>query len=394
MTRHLRLPAPDRTLAGRPAATGWRALLSRWMSWNSVLFVILFAAPVAIVTTYSLFLSTDRYVSEARFIVRGLSTTNLNGLAMMFRAFGIGNVKDDAFAIIDYMQSRDAVADLSKRLPLAEILNPPGADAWSGYGRIWSDRTEETLYKQYRRYVKIYHDAQSGITTLEVQSFRPETSHAVAKVLLRLGEEVANRMNERARNDSINHAEEVQRTAEERVIAAQGALSEFRNRELLFDPNSSMGSTVQLINALTTELAGLRVQIQETRERAPLNPSLTQLEARATALKRQIDEQRDQVVGGDKSIASKMAAYERLVLERDFADRALLAASNATDQARQEARQQHIYVETIANPNLPDESTEPKNWQHIATALLFGGLAYSTVWLLMVGAREHADVET
>ena len=359
-----------------------------------MLFLILFAAPVVVVSTYSLLLATNRYVSEARFIVRGLSTTNLNGLAMMFRAFGIGNVKDDAFAIIDYMQSRDAITDLSKRLPLAEILNPPEADAWSGYGRLWRDRTAETLYKQYRRYVRIYHDAQSGITTLEVQTFRPQTSQAIAKALLHLGEEVANRMNERARNDSISHAEGVQRAAEQRVIGAQGALSEFRNRELLFDPNTSMGSAVQLITTLTTELANLRVQIQETRERAPLNPGLTQLEARANALQRQIDVQRDQVVGGDTSIASKMAAYERLVLERDFADRALLAASNATDQARQEARQKHIYVETVANPNLPDEPTEPKTWQRIATVLLFGGLAYSTAWLLMVGAREHADVET
>ncbi len=368
--------------------------MPKWLTWNTVLFGLLFAAPVGIVSTYSLLIATERYVSEARFIVRGLSTTNLNGLAMMFRAFGIGNVKDDAFAILDYMQSRDAAADLAKKLPLAAILNPPGADPWSGYGRLWRDRTSEALYDQYRRFVHIYHDAQSGISTLEVQTFRPETSHAVAEALLRLGEEVANRMNERARNDSITHAEGVQRNAEQRVIAAQAALSEFRNRELLFDPNSSMGSAVQLITALTSELSSLRVQIQETRERAPLNPSLAQLQSRATALQQQIDEHRDQVVGGDKSISSKMAAYERLVLESDFADRALLAASNATDQARQEARQQHIYVETVANPHLPDEPTEPKTWQHIATAVLFGGLAYSTAWLLMVGAREHADVET
>ena len=32
--------------------------------------------------------------------------------------------------------------------------------------------------------------------------------------------------------------------------------------------------------------------------------------------------------------------------------------------------------------------------QSIATTVLFGGLVYSTVWLLFVGAREHADAET
>ncbi|TCT04017.1 hypothetical protein [Aquabacter spiritensis] len=394
MNQQFRLPPPQTGHSGALALAGAKRRLPGWVSWNRVLFCCTLLIPLLVFSVYSLLIVTERYVSEARFMVRGSSSTNASGLAMMFRTFGIGSVQDDTFAIIDYMESRDAVIDLSKRLPLAEILNRPEADFWSGYGNLWENRTVEALYRQYERYVRIIYDPQTGISTLQVQTFRAQDSFDVARALLELGEEVVNRMNDRAHRDSIAHAEKLLGEAEQRIIAAQAALSAFRNRELLFDPNSTFGSSVKLIGALTTELATVNVQLQEMRERAPRSPSLGVLETRAAALQQQIEEQRAGVVGSDTSLSAKMAEYERLVLERNFADRALAAASTAIERARQEARQQQIYIETVAQPSFPDEPTEPKAWKIIATVLLFGGFAYGTMWLLLVGAREHADVET
>jgi capsular polysaccharide transport system permease protein len=151
---------------------------------------------------------------------------------------------------------------------------------------------------------------------------------------------------------------------------------------------------VQLITSLTAELASLRVLIQQTREKSPLNPNIPALEARAQALQRQIDERRSDIVGSDSSLANKIGNYERLVLEREFSERALVAATNAFENARQEARRQRIYIETVAFPHLPDTSTQPRRWRLIITTFLFGLMAYAMAWLLFVGAREHADFES
>jgi capsular polysaccharide transport system permease protein len=273
-------------------------------------------------------------------------------------------------------------------------LNRPEVDSWSGYGRLWPDNTLEALYKQYKRYVEIYYDPLTGITTMTVQAFQPEDSQLIAKELLKLAEQLVNRMNSRAQADSIAHAEKTMREAEERVIATQAALTEFRNREMILDPNSQTGGTVQLITTLTAELASLRVTIQQTREKSPLNPNLSGLQARAEALQRQIDERRRDIVGTDASLASKIGGYERLVLEREFSERALSAATNAFENARQEARRQRIYLETVAYPNLPDLSTEPRRLRLFMTVFIFGLMAYAMSWLLLVGAREHADFES
>jgi capsular polysaccharide transport system permease protein len=394
MNQHLRLPKPPQSDAPLVTHASWRDRLPPWMSFNRLLFLSLFLLPFTLMTTYMLAIASDRYVSEARFIVRGISNSNIGGLAVVFRAFGIANAKDDAFAVLEYLHSRDAVIDLSKRLPLAEMLNRPEADIWAGYGRVWPDTTVEALYRQYQRYVEVYYDPQTGITTLTVQSFRPEDSQAIAKELLLLGESLVNRMNNRAQADSISHAETTMRAAEERVIATQAALTEFRNREMMLDPGSQTGGTVQLITSLTAELASLRVLIQQTREKSPLNPNIPALEARAQALQRQIDERRSDIVGSDSSLANKIGNYERLVLEREFSERALVAATNAFENARQEARRQRIYIETVAFPHLPDTSTQPRRWRLIITTFLFGLMAYAMAWLLFVGAREHADFES
>lgn len=394
MNQHLRLPTPPSPGANNAHGKPWRDRLPPWLSYNRILFSAFFVLPFLTVSFYQILLATDRYVSEARFIVRGISNNNIGGLAVVFRAFGIANAKDDAFAVLEYMQSRDAVTDLSTRVPLPDILNRPDADIWSGYGRLWTDTTVEALYKQYQRYVEIYYDPLTGITTMIVQSFRAEDSQLVAKELLSLGEQLVNRMNGRAQADSIAHAEKTMREAEERVIATQAALTEFRNREMMLDPNSQTGGTVQLITTLTTELATLRVTIQQTREKSPLNPNLSGLEARAEALQRQIDERRRDIVGSDASLANKMGGYERLVLEREFSERALIASTNAFENARQEARRQRIYLETVAYPNLPDVSTEPRRFRLIVTTFLFGLMAYGMAWILLVGAREHADFES
>lgn len=394
VSRQLRLPAFRAGVDVVADQRRWRDRLPPWMSFSRVLFVVTFLVPMTIVVVYAAVLASDRYVSEARFTVRGISGNSIGGLATVFRAFGIGNVKDDAFAVLEYMESRDAVRDLSARLPLADMLNRPEADFWSGYGRIREDDTREALYDQYRRYVQVYYDTQTGITTLRVQSFRPEDSHAIARELLGLAEALVNRMNGRAQTDALTNAEMQQRASEERVIEAQTRLTEFRNRELLIDPGSSSNSAVQLVVNLTSELASLRVLIDQTRERSPLSPNLPQLQARADALRNQIELQRGDIVGSDSSLSGKIGAYERLALELEFANGTLEASTDAMEVARQEVRRQRIYIETIAFPSLADKSTEPRRLRLVASTFLFCIIAYGMSWLLVVGAREHSDFES
>ncbi len=148
---------------------------------------------------------------------------------------------------------------------------------------------------------------------------------------------------------------------------------------------------LDIIGTLSTEVAQ-GVDAARGKERmAPQSPGANSLRARISSLQAQIANQRSQLAGGDESLASKLAAYEQLVLGRELADKSLASATNALDAARQEAQRKQIYIELIVAPNQPDEDTEPRRTRAIVTVFVLMLAVFSVGWILLVGAKEHAQ---
>ena len=196
-------------------------------------------------------------------------------------------------------------------------------------------------------------------------------------------------MNARAQNDALSHAKSMLKQAEERVILTQAKVTEFRNRELLIDPASNSTKMLDLIGGLASNLAQTEAELSKTKASAPASPMIGTIKARADALKGQIASERERLAGGDNGLAAKMETYERLVLDREFANRGFLLASQELESARQEARRQQIYIETVAAPMIPDESTEPRRFRNTATVLVFSFAIFAMIWFMSSAVREH-----
>jgi capsular polysaccharide transport system permease protein len=56
-----------------------------------------------------------------------------------------------------------------------------------------------------------------------------------------------------------------------------------------------------------------------------------------------------------------------------------------------EAQRQHLYIETIEQPNLADYPLYPKRFATFATVAATCLLVYGIAWLLVSGVREHAS---
>jgi capsular polysaccharide transport system permease protein len=97
----------------------------------------------------------------------------------------------------------------------------------------------------------------------------------------------------------------------------------------------------------------------------------------------------DKISGGDDSLASKAAEFQRLSLERGFADQQLAAALASLETARNEAQRQQLYLETISKPSLPDDATQPKRLRSIFTTLALSAIAWGIIAMLVAGVREH-----
>ena len=355
-------------------------------------FALVVGLPTFVTAVYFLSIASPRYVSEAKFLVRSASQEQPSSLGVALQGVGLSNNATDAFAVHEYIKSRDALDDLEKHFPLEPVLSAAHADPLSRYPRLGEGRSKEGLYKNFQRFLTVGYDTSTGISTLRVQAFTPNDAKKVAEGLLTGGENLVNALNERSAARAVTDAERNMQEAEQRLTGIQARLQSYRNREGIIDPVVSAGEGSALIGELLANIATLRAERSQLVSQAPNSPQLPTLDARLAAFERQIEVERQKLAGGQNSLASKISGYEALALERELADKALATASASLDVARVEARQQKLYLVRVVNPGVPDKSSLPNRWLAILAVLISTMLIYGIGWLVWAGLREHRQV--
>lgn len=352
-------------------------------------FVAVVVAPTLLATIYFAGIASPRYVSEAKFVVRSQSQQAPSPLGFALQGVGLSTSQTDAFSVHQYIESRQAIADLQKAMPLRDMLAPRGADPFFRFPRFGEGRTNEDLHNAFTRFLTVGYDSTTGISTLRVEAFSPEDARHIATGLLEGGEDLVNQLNERSSSQAVVDAQRRVSEAEERLASVQAMLATFRNREGLIDPTQTASEGGELIGRLMSSLAELRAERAQLSAGAPQSPQLPALDTRILAYERQIAAERAKLVGNTSSLAPKIGAYERLSLDQELAGREVAAARSSLDDARIEARRQQLYLEQVVTPNLPDKATEPKRLLAILSVLLSTLLAYGVGWLIWAGVREH-----
>lgn len=356
------------------------------------LFVLVFVVPTALAVIYYGFVASDRYVSEAHFIVRSVDKPASEGIGAFLQDFGITRANDDAFAIQDYIHSRDAMQAIMRRIDLRRVWSPEGADFWSRYGALRRADTDEALFRYYKDKVQVEKNLETGITTLKVDAYRPQDAQAILGMILELSEARINEMNLRARRDSLASAEQATSEAARKLAETTVALTRQRETSRQIDPEQSAEATIERSSALDQELAQLRVSLQTMTSRAPDNPAIPALRQRVAALSAQVAAQRGQLTGSSQSLTSTLGDYERLLVERELAEKTYEGAQRQLDRAHEQVRRQQIYIESVARPNRPDKAQEPRRLRYIFTVALLSFWAFLIFYLLVSGSREHLNV--
>ncbi|MGA0602281.1 chain-length determining protein [Caulobacter sp. KR2-114] len=368
------------------------SMMAGWRRSPPRLFLVVVALPTLLAAVYYLLLAAPLYVSESRFVVRARAQpAGPAALGMVLQSVGVqvSAGQTDAFEVHEYMTSRDAVADLERRRQLRSLLARPEADFLARFPRPFESNSFEQLFKNYKRFVTVGYDPNSGVSTLRVQAFRAQDAAQIANTLLDGGEAVVNRLNARAAQDAISEAHREVVEAEGRSLAAQQALTGFRNRERLIDPARTSMAGLDLIGQLETQLATLRAQRASQAALAPQSAQLAVMDKQIAGFEAQIVAERARIAGQTDSLAPKIGEYERLMLERDFADKALASADLALEAAQIDARRKQLYLERIVYPNVADKAEQPYRLRSIALVFVTALVAYAIIALTLAGLREH-----
>ncbi len=231
-------------------------------------------------------------------------------------------------------------------------MSRPGADFLFRYPTFWLPDNNEYLYDRFQWMADAKVDPITNISTIEVNAFSAEDAKAIVVAMLGYAEALVNQMNERAYNDGLTNADRFVAEAQKRLDAVEDALQAYRNASGSVDPNLVAQSKLKVIEGLSTELAHIEATIAQQTAIAPTSPSLAGLRAQAESFRKEIEKRKLEIAGSAGSEAVKLEQYEKLVLQRDLAAKALGAAEAERNLARQDTERQHLYVQLISRPNL------------------------------------------
>jgi len=366
---------------------GPSALRQSWQKRR--LFWLTVVLPTLAAIVYFGFIAADVYISESRFVVRSPERQTASPLGMLLKGTGFTRSQDDSYTVQDFMLSRDALRALDEKLKLRAAFSK--GDIFSRFPGLDWDDSFENMHRYYKKMVSVQFDPVSSIATLTVRAFSAEEAQKINQHLLEMSEALVNQLNERGRQDMIRFAANEVALAEKKAKLAALALARYRNEKGVIDPEKQSAIHLQQIAKLQDELIATKSQLAQLQLVTKENPQIPVLKQRIQVLETQIGLESGRVAGGGQSLASKVAEFQRLALEKEFADKQLASALASLEQARNDARRQQLYLERIAQPSLPDAAMEPKRLRNILATLIVSMILWGILTLLIAGVKEHHE---
>ena len=354
-------------------------------------FVAVVLLPIAVAGWYLWARAADQYASTLGFSVRkeqpGSAFDLLGGFSSMS-----GSGSADTDILYDYLQSQKLVSEIDASLDLRHIWSKPADDPIFAFA---APGTIETLVDHWADQVRVTYDAATRLIQIRVLAFDPGDAQAIAAALFDKSTAMINRLNDAARTDALRLALAELTRAETRLRAARAAITDFRNRTQTIDPATDMQSQAGLLANLETRLAEALIdadmlaastRTSDTRgEQAGLR--ITVIEDRIAAERKKLGLGQ----GGATSdvLASMVGDYERLSMDREFAETGYRAAQLAHDAALADARRQTLYLAAHIAPTRAESSQFPQRPVVLGTVGLFLFLFWSIAALVYYSVRDR-----
>ena len=138
-------------------------------------------------------------------------------------------------------------------------------------------------------------------------------------------------------------------------------------------------------------MVSTEAELAQVKKLSPDNPQIRALNSRADSLREAIAAEASKVTSARGSFSARAPHFERLALDVEFADKQLGVALAELESARAEALQKQLYLETLVQPNLPDQAMEPKRVRSMFTVLVLSIVVWAVASIIIASIREHAD---
>ncbi|MBT8154512.1 sugar transporter [Epibacterium ulvae] len=359
-------------------------------------FLVLVLAPLAAVTFYLTTIAEDRYASTAGFAVRSQENSGANELLGGLAQLTGGSTASDSDILYEYIQSQELVEQVNAALDLTEHFGQHWPTDWAF--ALWPEPTLEDLTWYWHRIVGISYDSGSGLMEVHVTAYDAELAQLINRTIVELSQTRINALNEQAREDSMRYARADLDEALERLKVAREALIKFRTRTRIVDPETDIQGRMGVMNNLQQQLAEALIELDLLRGSLNNNdPRITTGQKRIDVIRERINLERNSFASAEttenggigEDYPSLISEYERLSVDREYAEQTYRAALTALEVARDDATRQSRYLATYIKPTQAEASEYPRRLTLIGLAGLFLLLGWSILTLIYYSIRDR-----
>ncbi len=360
-------------------------------------FVLGVLLPTAIAVLYLFFVSEDQYASTVGFTVRreegSDATAGLLGGLAQFTGSGASSEAD---ILYEFIQSQEIVEAINARVDLESIYarNWPGDPVFA----LRPSASIEELLSYWQRMVRISYDQSTRMIELRVLAFSPEDARKVATEILAESQKMINDLNAAARQDVMRYANADLDVALARLKKSREAMTQFRTRTQIVDPESDIQGRMGVLNNLQQQLAESLIEydllLLQT-ENAD-DPRLAQAQRRIGVIRERIASERETFATASNEVGELnenypklIAEYESLSVDRQYAEETYRLALAAVDVARAEASRQSLYLAAYIRPTLPQTSEFPQRFVLSGLIALFLSLSWAIIALVYYSIRDR-----
>jgi len=381
----------------RPPAKAAHMKQRHWGVLLSFLLVVL--APLTISGYYLWAIANDQYSSITGFTIRteetGGASDLLGGLAQITGS----SLSSDGDILYEFILSQALVRKVEENVGILDHYSAHWDD--DPVFSLWPDASIEDLEWFWERIVQVSYNQGSGLMELRVLAFAPEKAQAIAREIVRQSQLTINALNSQARADAMRYALLDLDEAVARLKSAREALTAFRTRTQIVDPQADIQGRMGVMNNLQQQLAEALIEFDLLTETTNISdPRLRQAQRRIEVIQERIFQERNSFAtdstdsadngGVGEDYPSLIAEFEGLMVDREFAEQSYRLALAAVDVARAKASRQSRYLATYIESTLAESSEYPQRAVIFGLMALFLVLGWSTVILIYYSIRDRS----
>ncbi|MBT2131497.1 sugar transporter [Planktotalea lamellibrachiae] len=352
-------------------------------------FYLSVLVPTIAAAVYLFVFAKDQYASTMGFSVQSQETRSpidlLGGITQL-----TGNTGSDTDILFEFMQSQRLVQNVDAALDLRSKYYQPSDPFFS----LSNDASIEQLVKYWSRIVNIYYSKSTGLIEVRVTAYDPKDAQMIGQAIYDESVRMINDLSTTARNDATRYAREELQLAKDRMKRSREAIQRFRLSTQIVDPQVDIVGRMGVLNSLQEQLATAQIELDLLFQTAGTgDPRVKQVERRVSVIQKRLDSERERFSSaeGDTSgaYATLVGEYERLSVDRQFAETSYLSALSSLDTAVADAARKSRYLAAYIEPTLAETAEYPRRVIALATLAGFLFAAWAISVMIYYSIRDR-----